>query len=117
MKWIQRWFKRRQAHTIPEIAPLTRPITPADRDRLRRWLDDPETTFALSVIQTGRPDQFHAGGGAIGQSVEAYRERTIAWYNMQRGWDAFYRTLQGLRYEKPKYVEPREVFPEEEDVI
>jgi len=60
---------------------------------------------------------FDAGGGNVGNDVEIYRERTIAWFNMVRGWDAFYRALQGLRFEKPKYVEPRETFPENEDAI
>jgi hypothetical protein len=114
---IKRWFKRRRASEIPEILPYDRKIDPETRRRLRDWLDNPDTKLALSIVASGRPSAFAAGGGAIGADVEAYRERTIAWFNMQRGWDAFYRALQGLRYEKPVYVEPRETFPENEDII
>jgi len=115
---LVRWLKRERRPVIPEIQPWPyKEIDPETRAKLRRWLDLPETRLALSIVQTGRPTVFMAGGLAVDDEPNRYQIRIMSQFHMIRGWEACLRAIQGLRYEKPEYVEPRETFPKQDEEI
>ena len=82
--------------SVPEIIPIRREMTQVEREKIRDWLDSPETQMALGFLESKRPTVW-----------PGHTHADVRLYQLQ-GWEMFRDTLLSLTHQDT----PQEVFEE-----
>lgn len=101
-----------QAPQVPRYPVVLKELVFEDRERIRKWMQSPDTVFVLGLVEARRPSVFLSRTGANVQSPMDTLAASNRLHQIQ-GWDLFLLNLKLVSMEPSELKEPADDYNHE----